>query len=121
MINGFSVAVALCSLAAAVWSFVLVARGSAPRGLLLMGIAAVEILLIAQLVIAVVLMFVSEPPDELATFIAYLITSVLALPIGAAWALAERSRSSTAVLGVVCLAVPVIVLRMGDIWGGIGV
>lgn len=120
MITGFSVAVALGSLAVAVWSFVLVARGHAPRGALLAGVAAVEVLLIAQLVLAVVLMFVSGAPDELATFIAYLIASVLALPAGASWALAERSRSSTAVLGVVCLAVPVIVLRLGELWGAGG-
>lgn len=116
MITGFSVAVALCSLAVAVWSFVLVARNRAPRNALLVGVATVEVLLIAQLVIAVVLMFVSGVPDEPATFLAYLIASVLALPVGTFWALAERSRSSTAVLGVVCLAVPVIVLRMGELW-----
>lgn len=120
MITGFSVAVALCSLAAAVWSFVLAARGRSPQRTLLIAVGAVEILLIAQLVIAVVLLFVDAAPDELATFIAYLVASVLALPIGAAWSLAERSRSSTAVLGVVCLAVPVIVLRMHELWSGAG-
>lgn len=117
LITGFSVAVALCALAAAVASFVLAARGHPPLRMLLLGVAAVEVLLVAHLVIAVVLLFVSGTPDELATFIAYLVASVLALPIGTAWALAEYSRSSTAVLGVVCVAAPVIVLRMGELWG----
>lgn len=120
MITGFSVAIALCSLAVAVWSFVLVARDRAPARALLAGVAAVEVLLIGQLVLAVVLVFVRGAPEALATFIAYLVASVVALPFGTMWALAERSRSSTAVLGVVCLAVPVIVLRLGELWGAGG-
>lgn len=117
LITSFAVAVTLCSFAVAVWSFVLVARDTPPRRPLLIGLAAVELLLLAQLIIAVVLMFLSGPPEELATFVGYLIASILVLPLGTAWALAERSRSSTAVLGVVCVAVPVIVLRLSDVWG----
>lgn len=117
MITGFSVAVALCALAAAVASFLLAALGHPPRRALLYGVATVEILLVAHLVIAVVLLFTAGTPDELATFIAYLVASVLVLPIGTAWAIAEHSRSSTVVLGVVSLAAPVIVLRMGELWG----
>lgn len=119
MITGFSVAVALCALAAAVASFVLAARGHPPQRVLLLTVAAIEVLLIAHLVIAIVLLLVSGAPEELATFIAYLVASVLVLPVGTAWAIAEHSRSSTAVLGVVCTAVPVIVLRMGELWGAV--
>jgi len=120
LITGFSVAVALCALTAAVASFVLAALGHPPRRVLLYGVGLVELLLIAHLVIAVVLLLASGTPDALATFIAYLAASVLALPIGTAWAIAEHSRSSTVVLGVVSLAVPVIVLRMGELWGTVG-
>ena len=120
MITGFAVAVALCSLAVAAWSFLLAARGRAPQQPLLIGLGALEALLVVQLVIAVVLLFVQGAPDRLATFIGYLIASIVAVPIGAAWALAERSRSSTAVLGVVCIAVPVIVLRLHVVWSGAG-
>lgn len=120
MITGFAVTVALCSLAVAAWSFVLAARARTPGRPVLVGLGVVEALLVAQVVIAVVLMFVQGAPEHLATFIGYLIASVVAVPIGAAWSLAERSRSSTAVLGVVCIAVPVIVLRMHVVWGATG-
>ncbi|WP_158884578.1 hypothetical protein [Amycolatopsis anabasis] len=118
MISGFAVTVAVCSLIVAAWSFLLAARNREPRRALLAGLAVVELLLVAQLVIGVVLLAGGERPGSLATYLAYLIGSLLVLPVGAAWALAERSRSSTAVLGIACVAVPVMVLRLWEVWGG---
>jgi hypothetical protein len=37
-------------------------------------------------------------------------------PLGGFWALIERNRWSTVVLGVVCLAIAVMVYRMYQIW-----
>lgn len=118
MITGFSIAVALCSLAVAAWSFVLAARNRAPAKPLLVGLAVVESLLVVQVVIAVVLLIGGERPGSMVTFIAYLVGTLLVLPLGTVWALAERSRSATAVLGVACVTVPVLVLRMHQVWGG---
>lgn len=120
MITGYAVAVALCSLAVAAWSFVLVARNRAPQRQLLAGLAVIEALLVVQVVISVVLLISGERPGSLVTFLAYLIGSLLVLPIGTVWALAERTRSSTAVLGVACLTVPVLILRMSEVWAGAG-
>ena len=120
MITGFAVAVALSSLAVAAWSFVLVLRNRPPERPLLIGLAVVEALLVVQLVISTVLLISGERPGSLITFLAYLIGSLLVLPIGTVWALAERTRSSTAVLGVACLTVPVLILRMSEVWGGAG-
>jgi hypothetical protein len=121
VITGFAIAVALCGLAVAVWSFVLVARNRPPVRPLLLGLAGVELLLVLQVVIAVVLLISGAHPASMVTFLAYLVGSVLVLPIGTVWALAERSRSATAVLGVACLTVPVLVLRMYQVWEGTGV
>jgi hypothetical protein len=120
VITGYAVTVALCSLAVAGWSFVLVARDRAPQRPLLGGLAVIEALLVVQLVISVVLLISGERPGSLVTFLAYLIGCLLVLPIGTVWALAERSRSSTAVLGVACLTVPVLILRMSEVWAGAG-
>jgi hypothetical protein len=87
---------------------------------LLGGLAVIEALLVVQLVISVVLLISGERPGSLVTFLAYLIGSLLVLPIGTVWALAERTRSSTAVLGVACLTVPVLILRMSEVWAGAG-
>ncbi|HKS45066.1 MAG TPA: hypothetical protein VJT49_08100 [Amycolatopsis sp.] len=118
MVTGFSVAVALASLLVAAWSFLLAARGRAPERPLLAALAVVEVLLVAQLVIGVVLLFTGNRPASLATYLAYLVGSLLVLPAGTVWALAERSRSSTVVLGIACVAIPVMVLRLYQIWSG---
>jgi hypothetical protein len=96
VIFGFAVTVAVAATLVALWSFVQSARNRLPDNPLLIGIAVVEVLLVVQLVIG----------------------SLVVLPVGAAWALAERSRSSTAVLGIACIAIPVMVLRLNEVWSG---
>jgi heme A synthase len=118
VVPGFAVTIAACSLVVAVWSFVLSARDREPQNSLLIGLAVLEVLLIAQLVIGVVLLIGGERPGSVATYLAYLIGCLVVLPVGTVWALAERSRSSTAVLGIACLAIPVMVLRLNEVWSG---
>ncbi|WP_197321961.1 hypothetical protein [Saccharomonospora sp. NB11] len=118
MISGFAVAVALCALVVAGWSFVLVAVNRPPTRSLLFGLGAVEALLVVQVVISVALLISGERPGNLLTFLAYLVGVLLVLPLGTVWALAERTRSSTAVLGVACITVPVLVMRMYQVWEG---
>ncbi|HJQ47839.1 MAG TPA: hypothetical protein VJ870_16220 [Amycolatopsis sp.] len=118
MIPGFALAVGLAALLVAVWAFVLAARNRDPGKPLLVGLAVVELLVIAQLVVGVVLLIGGGKPGNMATYLAYLIGSLVIIPVGALWALAERSRSSTMVLGVAGVAVAVMVLRLNEIWGG---
>jgi O-antigen ligase len=118
VIFGFAVAVAVCAALVALWSFVQSARDRLPDTPLLIAIAVLEALLVAQLVIGIVLLAGGERPGSLATYLAYLIGCLVVLPIGAAWALAERSRASTVVLGIACLAIPVMVLRLNEVWSG---
>jgi hypothetical membrane protein len=118
VLSGFGVVVAVCALLVAAWSFLLSARDRPPQRALLGGIALVEVLLIGQLVIGIVLLIGGHRPGSMATYLAYLIGSLAVLPLGTVWALAERSRSSTAVLGIACVAVPVMVLRLHEVWGG---
>jgi len=118
VIFGFAVTVAVAATLVALWSFVQSARNRLPDNPLLIGIAVVEALLVVQLVIGIVLLAGGDQPGSLATYLAYLIGCLVVLPVGAAWALAERSRSSTAVLGIACLAVPVMVLRLNEVWSG---
>jgi hypothetical protein len=118
VITAFAITIAVASLLVALWSFVLVARNREPSKSLLVGLAVVEVLLMAQLVIGVVLLIGGERPGSIATYLAYLVGCLVVLPGGAMWALAERSRSSTAVLGIACLAIPVMVLRLNEVWSG---
>jgi hypothetical protein len=77
----------------------------------------VEILLVAQLVVAIVAPFAGNPPrGSLPEFYIYLISALLLPPLAGFWALLERNRWATVILGVVCLAVAVMVYRMYQIW-----
>jgi hypothetical protein len=91
--------------------------GRKPNDLSLGAVALVELLLIIQLVVALIAPAVgNQPTGSMLEFYTYLISALL-LPLAAGfWALIERSRWSTVILGVVCLSVGVMVYRMLQIW-----
>jgi hypothetical protein len=91
--------------------------GRRPSDVTVGALAIVELLLIAQIVIAVIAPFVGNPPTgSLLEFWVYLVSAAL-LPVGAVfWALLERSRWSTVIMGIAALAVAVMVWRMQAIW-----
>jgi len=77
----------------------------------------VEVLLVVQLVVAIVAPAVGNPPTgSLLEFYVYLVSALILAPIAGFWALVERNRWSMVILGVACLAVAVMVYRMGQIW-----
>jgi len=117
MIEWFTVIQVVVALAAGLLAIVLGLAGRKPNDLTMGATALVELLLIIQLVVAIVSPAVgNEPSGSLLEFYIYLISAVL-LPIaGGFWALIERSRWSTVILGAVCLAVAVMVYRMNAIW-----
>jgi len=80
-------------------------------------LAVVEVLLIVQIVVAIVGPFAGNPPTgDLLEFWVYLVSAAL-LPIGGViWALTDRSRWSTVIMGVVALAVAIMLYRMQVIW-----
>jgi hypothetical protein len=102
------------SLIAMVFAIVLAARDQRINWTLLGILAMVEAGLLTQLVIGIAQLAsrnVSGP-----FFIGYLIGSLLILPLGALWALAEKSRWGAGALAVACLVIPVLELRMYEIW-----
>ena len=80
-------------------------------------LALVELLLIAQIVIAIVAPLAGNPPTgSLLEYWVYLVSAAL-LPLAAvAWALLERSRWSTVIMGIAALSIAVMVWRMQVIW-----
>jgi len=91
--------------------------GRLPSDLSIGALAAVEALLLVQVVVALAApAFGNEPTGSVLEFVVYLIGAIL-LPLGAGfWALIERNRWSTVVLGVAALGVAVMVYRMFQIW-----
>ena len=67
--------------------------------------------------IAIVAPFAGNPPTgSLLEFWVYLVSAVLLPPAAVFWALLERSRWSTVIMGVAALSVAVMVWRMQVIW-----
>ena len=91
--------------------------GRRPTDLSMGATALVELLLLAQLVVAIAAPFTgNNPSGSLLEFYTYLVSAIL-LPVAAAiWALIERSRWSTVILGGAGLAVAVMLYRMLQIW-----
>ncbi|MCR2786055.1 MULTISPECIES: hypothetical protein [unclassified Microbacterium] len=91
--------------------------GRRPSDLTVGGLALVELLLLAQVVIGIVAPLAGNPPSgSLLEFWVYLVSAVLLPPAAVAWALIERSRWSTVIMGVAALSVAVMVWRMQVIW-----
>ncbi|MDF2993983.1 MAG: glycogen synthase [Microbacterium sp.] len=91
--------------------------GRRPGDVTVGSLALIELLLIVQIVVAVIAPFAGNPPSgSLLEFWTYLVSAALVPVAGAAWALIERSRWSTVIMGVAALAVAVMVWRMHVIW-----
>jgi predicted membrane channel-forming protein YqfA (hemolysin III family) len=91
--------------------------GRVPDDFTFFGTALVELLLVAQIVVALVApAFGNLPTGSGLEFWVYLVTAVLIPPLAVLWALLDRGRWSTVVLGVACLSVAVMVYRMNQIW-----
>ncbi|GAA2989595.1 hypothetical protein JOD63_001757 [Microbacterium terrae] len=117
MILWFTLVVVVAASVAGVLCVVLGLAGRRPSDLTVGALALVEVLLIVQVVMAIVAPFTGNTPTGSALeFWVYLVSAAL-LPIaGVAWALLERSRWSTVIMGVAALAVAVMVWRMWAIW-----
>ncbi|NQX03916.1 hypothetical protein HQQ82_03785 [Rathayibacter sp. VKM Ac-2856] len=117
MIDWFTTLQVGVAVAAGLLCLVLGMIGRRPSDVTVGATAIVELLLIVQLAVAIVSPVVgNRPSGSLPEFYIYLV-SALILPLAAGfWALIERSRWSTVILGVVCLAIAVMVYRMHQIW-----
>jgi len=117
VISAFTTVAVVIAGAAAVVAVVLGLAGRKPSDLTLAGPAVVELLLLAQLVIAIVAPFSGNPPTgNPVEFWAYLISALIIPPAAIFWALTERTRWSVVVVGVACFAVAVMFVRMQIIW-----
>lgn len=91
--------------------------GRRPSDYTVGALAVVELLLVVQVIVAIIAPLAGNPPTgDLLEFWVYLISAVL-LPVGGVtWALVERSRWSTVILGLLAFAVAIMLWRMEVIW-----
>ncbi|UNX53432.1 hypothetical protein MF406_10495 [Georgenia sp. TF02-10] len=82
----------------------------------LIGAAVVEAALVAQGVVALVLVLRGRAVADPWTFWGYLVTAVCLLPVAAVWAMADRTRWSSVVLVAVCVALLAMQARVWQLW-----
>jgi hypothetical protein len=115
-VNGpLSVATIVVALVLAVWYLIQAARDKPPTRLDLLAIAVLGVLVAALCVVAVVGMFGPDRPSDEATYGGYLITTIAFAPVGFVLARMEPTRWGSLILGVACLTLPVLVLRLQQI------
>jgi hypothetical protein len=117
MILWFTIAQVAIAIAAGAFCIAAGLAGRRPNDFTVGALAVVEVLLIAQVVVAIVAPLAGNPPTgDLLEYWVYLVSAVL-LPIGAVlWALMERSRWSTVILGIAALTIAIMLWRMQVIW-----
>lgn len=122
MIEVLAAVLTYLALALAVWSAALTVVNKPIElrewhGLWLYGLVLVlEVGLLAQLVVGIVQLATDDRRIETATFLGYLITMVLIPPVAGFWALLERTRWGPVVMVVACLTIPVLVIRLRQVW-----
>lgn len=117
MIEWFTWVQALLGTAAGLICVVLGLAKRGPDDLTLGMTLLVEVLLVVQLVVAIVApAFGNTATGSVPEFYVYLVSALLLPPLAGFWALVQRDRWSTVILGVTCLAVAVMVYRMNVIW-----
>lgn len=120
MVSSLTAALIVLSLLLALWALVAAALDRPPGRAHLLGLAALEVLLVVQVVLALVRLALGERPDSLGAFVGYCAVVVFVLPLGLLWSLEERTRWSTVVLAAACLTAAVMVLRLQQIWATVG-
>ncbi|HWH27080.1 MAG TPA: hypothetical protein VNT53_10600 [Pseudolysinimonas sp.] len=117
MILGFTVILIGVAVLVGAVCVVLGLVGKRPADISILGVAVVELLVLAQIVIAIIAPAVgNEPTGSGLEFWVYLVTAAIIPPLALVWALLERTRWSTVVLGVAALAIAVMAYRMHQIW-----
>ena len=121
VIDALALAGIVGSLAVAVWAFLLCARNELPSRPLYVGMAVVAALVAAQVGIATVRLIGGAGPSEssrIVTFVGYMLTALLLPPAGAVLARLEPTRWGSGLIGAAMVIVPVLLLRMQQVWGG---
>lgn len=118
MTGPFATAIIVVSLVLSLWALVLVIVNRPPGRLLWLGLAGLEVLLLVFLVGGIVQMLGSERDLARLEFVLYLLACAAIVPGAALWVRGEVSRAAAGVLMVVLLVLPVMIVRVQQVWAG---
>src|ERR1044071_9346982 len=114
--TGLQIALTALAFVAAIWLVVLSARDREPDDWVYGTLALLEIGLVAQLVIGLVRLGGDHDGVNVAAYVGYLVGSLVILPAAFLWSVGERSRAGTGVLLVAVVVIPVLFLRLHQLW-----
>jgi hypothetical protein len=115
-VTGLQIVLSAFAAVVAVWLVVLIVRDRLPDDYLFGALALLEVGLLGVLVVGLVQVFGDAGGVNVAAYVGYLVGLVLVLPIAFVWSMGERTRAGTAVLLVGVLVVPVLFLRLHQLW-----
>jgi hypothetical protein len=114
------VTVIIVSLLVAVWCLVSTLRNRPIDVSHLVGLVIVQALVTAEIVVGISHLASGQYPHEPVTFVGYLIAIFLIPPLAGVLARMEPTRWGSLIALIGCLVVPVLILRINQIWTGIG-
>jgi hypothetical protein len=105
--------------AAGLFALLLGLVGRLPSLVSIGALAITELGLLIQLVVSIVLVANgAQAKQDTFEFFGYLVVALLVPPAVALWALVERTKWSTVILGAGAITVAVMLVRMHQIWTG---
>jgi heme/copper-type cytochrome/quinol oxidase subunit 4 len=115
-VTALQIVLGVVAVVVALWLVVLLARDVQPDDYLYAALGLIEIGLLVQLVIGLVMVTGDHGGVNAPAYVGYLVGSLVILPVGFLWSLGERTRAGTGVLLVAVLVVPVLFLRLHQLW-----
>jgi hypothetical protein len=112
--------VIVASLVLAAWCLLASLRNRPPNLSHLIGAGVVELAAVVLAVAAIAAMIGGDRPHEVGTFVGYLMTFLGMLPVAGVLARMEPTRWGSVILTVAALVMPVLVLRLEQIWEATG-
>lgn len=110
------IAMTVLAMVVALWLVVLIVRDVEPNDYVYGALALLEVGLLAQLVVGLVMIGGDHGGVNVAAYVGYLVGSIVLLPVAFLWSIGERTRAGTGVLLVAVLVVPVLFLRLHQLW-----
>lgn len=104
------------ALVVSVLAAVATVRGRRLDDRMLIAVAVLEVALLVQAAVGFVALALTDRAVDGLVFGSYLVTTVLVPPVGAFWALGEKSRWGTGVLLVAALTTAILVVRLEQVW-----
>ena len=120
MTGPFASAIIIVSLLLCAWTVVLVVANRPPNRALWGALGVLEILLIVFLIGGVAQMIGRETDFARLEFVLYLLGCAALVPAAGWWVRDEKSRAAAGVLAVALLVLPVMIVRVQQVWAGSG-